>query len=243
MDFIEIGPYSFCLCGDLLYTDRSADLTLNGLSFEDRVESVNQLDYPKFNRSTRIRLNPSEEKIKVLDPPSEPNEPERDIVKQLMPSVAMLGVVVLLRGSSQGSNTSFILMSVGTMGVGILTSIYTIFKDRSNYKKKLVDRSKAYETYITNKRSTIREYREEEARILEETFYSADKELAMVEGFDRSLFDRVPADKDFLEVRLGTGDRESVRKTETKDREKVEATDNLTEIPSKVEEEFKYLLN
>ena len=68
---------------------------------------------------------------------------------QLMPAVAMLAVTVLVRGnmSKGSSNGSFIILSVCTMGVGILTTILGIISSRKEYKEDSQTRVEKYNTY------------------------------------------------------------------------------------------------
>ncbi len=241
MDFIDVGPFSFCWKDGGLYTAWGSPITLAGISYADYPESRSALVYPQFNRGTRIHIAPSTEEVQVLDPPTEPQEPERDIIAQLFPAIAMIAIVVLVRGSRGGSDSTFLIMSVASMGVGIASSIYSLIKGRSDYKKKLQERSEAYSRYIVAKRAALQQFRQEEAQILEETYYPAERELLMIDEFDERLFERTAEDGDFLEVRLGTGERESVRKTAYRQKEQVEATDTLQDIPASVDAEFKML--
>ena len=242
MDFIDIGPYSFCYADGGLYTCKASDLTVHGLSESDCAESKTHLEYPKFNRGTRIMGILPEDKIEVLDPPAMPPESNKDIVTQLLPSVAMMGILVMLRGTSTvAGGTSFIMMSVASMGISVGVSVYSIIKDMHDRDKKLRERSSSYEEYITAKRNEIREYRKQEAELLKEKYNPQSENLDRIRSFDGSLFDRSCGDDDFLEVRLGIGLRRSVRDVKYKDQERVEAGDKLQQIPAKVEREFQNL--
>lgn len=239
-DFIDIGPYSFCLADGGLYTSKTTDLTVRGISEIDRSESKTNLVYPNFNRGTRVQGKLQAKKIEVLDPPAMPPESNKDIVTQLLPSVAMMGILVMVRGnSSMAGGASYIIMSVASMGMSVGVSVYSIFKDIKDREKKLKERSKAYEEYITAKRNEIRYMRDQEAKLLDDTYYTQSKTLEFIRRFDGRLFDRSVYDEDFLHVRLGSGSRDSAQDVSYKNQERVEAVDKLQQIPAMVQQEFK----
>ena len=243
LDFISIGPYSFCLQGDSLYTDSGSDMSFRDVSCTDHVESYACFEYPKFNRSTRIKKLPDDEKIEILDPPQEVQKPRTNILTQLFPSIAMLAVIVLLRGVMNTTGISYILISACSMGVGIISSIMSIVTERKRYKSDVEKRNTTYQQYIEKKKKFIEEKRKEEAAFLEEKHYSIPRELSIVDRFLPELFQKEAEDDDFLEVRLGTGERESYKKTDYKKRERVEDGDELMAIPEQIQEQYKMIKN
>lgn len=241
LDFFSIGEYGFCFKDGQIYTDSESDICYSEVFVADDKESLSHHTYPKFNRSTRIEKIIPSEKIKILDPPMEPQKPQSNIVMQLLPAIIMIAVVVLIRGNMSQGSFAFILMSICTMGVGILTSVMSIVSERKKYKESVKKREEAYENYIKEKEQFIEASRKEEAEILENTYYSIPKELTIVDEFQPSLFERRVGEKDFLEVRLGTGSREAVRCVDYKLQERVEALDHLQQIPEQVAEKYKML--
>lgn len=178
------------------------------------------------------------EKVPILNPPGEPSKPKGNLIMQLMPALAMLAATVVLRGLMSSSNSSFVLFSAFTMGIGIITSTVGIIDERKKYKKELVDRETKYEAYIQNKKVQIVELRKKEVRNLEDTYYSIGHELNLVRDFSGDLFNRSADDPDFLEVRIGTGSKESNQPVDYKKQEKFEGTDKLAGIPEQIAEEF-----
>lgn len=240
-DFFSIGAYSFCFCDEKLYTDSSSDLIYNGVSVCDEKASLSHHNYPKYNRSTRIRNVISTEKIKVLDPPSMPQKPGTNVTVQLFPAIAMLAVILILRVGMDQSRLNFIFMSVCSMGIGIVTSVMSIISERRKYKKDIEKRETSYQEYIEEKRNSIEIRRKEEAQILNDTYYSVARELEMVDGFLPNLFERAVGDQDFLEVNLGNGRREALQEIDYKRQEKVEPLDELQKLPEKLAEEYRML--
>lgn len=243
LDFLSVGPYSFCYQNQALYTDSGSDMILHGVSYADEKESQSWHTYPKFNRSTRIHEILPDEEIEILDPPSQPRKPDGNIIMKLFPSVAMLGVVVLLRGFMSTTSISYLLISAGTMGVGIITSVMSIITEKKDYKEETEKREEKYSAYIEEKKKVIEEARGQEIQILENRYYSVPKELDQIESFSPRLFEREMRDEDFLEVRLGTGLREAYRHISYKKQERIESTDTLIDIPGKMAEDYKMLKN
>ncbi len=243
LDFLAIGPSSFCFQRHSLYTDSDSDITFAGVPYEDEKSSTSWHKYPRFNRSTRILERLPEEKIEILDPPMAPRKPKTNIAMKLFPAIAMLGVVVLLRGFMNTTNLSYLLISACTMGIGIVTSVMTILTEKKEYQKDVAERDKKYRTYIEVKEKNIQKARTEEARILEKCYCSVSEELNQIETFSPRLFEREREDDDFLEVRLGTGKREAYREISYKKQERIETADELMELPRKMSEEYKMLEN
>lgn len=241
LDFIAVGPYSFCFQNGGLYTDSNSDIVYTGVAWTDEKESVSRHEYPKFNRSTRIHEQLPEEKIEILDPPNKPKKPKANWAMRLLPAIAMIGVVVLLRGFMSTSNITYILLSVCTMGIGVATSVATIITEKKDYKEESAKREEKYRRYIENKRKTIEEARAEETRILENRYISASRELDQIEAFLPELFERSDDDDDFLEFRLGTGMRKAYREVTFRKQERIEADDELADIPEKLTEEYEML--
>lgn len=241
LDFIAVGPYSFCFQNGGLYTDSNSDIVYTGVTWTDEKESVSRHEYPKFNRSTRIHEQLPEEKIEILDPPNKPKKPKANWAMRLLPAIAMIGVVVLLRGFMSTSNITYILLSVCTMGIGVATSVATIITEKKDYKEESAKREEKYRRYIENKRKTIEEARAEETRILENRYISASRELDQIEAFLPELFERSDDDDDFLEFRLGTGMRKAYREVTFRKQERIEADDELADIPEKLTEEYEML--
>lgn len=238
MDFITIGTYEYCYNKGFLYTDSTDFVHISGVSYRDIPEGLDHNEYPKFNRCARIRIVADEEKIKILDPPAVIQEPRGNIVMQLFPAVAMLGVTVVLRSIISTSGMTMMIMSAGTMGVGILTSIMNIVSERKEYKKKVQNRIDVYQRYIEDKKKEIEEKRAEEVNYLEHQYYSVEKDLQMVKEFRKELFERTPEDKDFLEIYLGIGEKKSMKQIDFKEQERVELPDSLMQLPGEVAAEY-----
>lgn len=243
-DFVALANYSFYLKGRYLYTSRKSNAVVNGLNVYNVAKSKSQMKYPMFNRNTRIKSVIETEKIEVQDPSASPQKPKGNIVLQLLPALAMLAVTVFVRGAmNSSSNNSFIIISVCTMSIGILTSVFGIISEKRNYKRDVEQRVKKYNEYIASKEQEIQKYRHEEAEILENKYYSLEKEIKMVDDFSPDLFNRDLNDEDYLQIRLGTGVNEAQRKVEFKKQDKYDCEDSLTRVPENVAGKYKEITN
>lgn len=237
-DFFSIIGYSFYLKYGNLYTDSKNQMIVSGLGILPIAEQNSPFSYPKFNRNTRLISKVNKEKIEIIDPPTLAPPPEKNIVLALLPALAMLGVTVLLR-SKMGSGGAFIILSACTMSIGIITSVLGIISGKRNYKKNLRERREKYTAYIENKRVEIKKCRDDERAVLEETFYSLDREIKMVRDFSGDLFNRSPDDEDYLQVRLGIGSLVSLQPINYKKMEKLEPGDDIAILPEQLSDEFR----
>ncbi len=240
-DFISIADFSFCLKSGKLYTSKKEYLEIRGLKAFTVTNSKSHHKYPKFNRSTRIKSILPTEKIEILDPPAAPQKPSGNIIMKLLPALAMLALTIVMRGIMSNSGGAYVWMSVCTMSLGIITSVVGIVNDRKKYKANVVERENKYGQYIENKEGEIRECRKMEAKLLEDTFYSVDKEIGLVEEFSPHLFNREVDDDDYLEIRLGTGRSKAIREIEYKKQETFEAMDEMANIPINIAEKYKFI--
>lgn len=242
-DFISLADFSFCFKNGRLYTTFSDSVSVQSLNVVEVRNSKSEHKYPRFNRNTRIKSVLPDEKIPVLDPPAVPQKPSGSIIMKLLPALTMLAITVVFRGLMGSSGGSYVWISVLTMSVGIITSVVGIIGDRKKYKEDTSNRIAKYDNYVVKKEAQIQEYRREELSLLNETFYSLEDEIAMVDDFSTNLFNRSPADEDFLEIRLGTGRNKATREIDYKKQEKLECTDELANRPGEIAKKYEYIDN
>lgn len=238
-DFLSIADFSAYYSNDTLYISRK-NVKLNRIQVDVDSLSV-YTSYPMFIRNTRVKSQCDESDIKVLDPATIPVKPDLNIVTSLMPAIAMFALVVVLRGIMSTTGGTFVLFSICSMGLGVITSIISIFDKKKKYKKDCEDRRNTYFSYIEKKRNEIEEARSAELDCLKEKYYCTEEDLEHIESFSSSLFDRIPEDDDYLEVYLGVGTTVARRKIDYKAQEKLEVGDDLCQIPDSLSEEYKYI--
>lgn len=240
-DFISVADFSAYYKEKKLYFSKT-NIRLNGIG--DLVIQIERDPlYPMFVRNTRVKSRCEETPIKILDPAVIPAKPDLNIVTSLMPTIVMFALVVVLRGIMSTSGGTFVLFSICSMGLGVITSIISIFDKKKKYKTECEKRKNVYNTYIENKRKEIEVAREEEVFCLREQYYSTEQDLEHIERFDVCLFDRIPEDEDFMDVYLGVGTTIAKRVIDYKLQEKLEIGDDLCRIPENISNEYKYLMD
>lgn len=242
-DFISCGIYNFFFSNGYLFYTNGEKIRINGLNAEKIIESCSALEYPKFHRNTRIKEVVSDEPISILDPPEIPQKPTDNLVMTLLPAIAMLVLVVVLRGVMSSSGGSYIIFSVCSMSLGIATSIFNYVKSQKDYKKSLVEREETYRSYIARKKEEISNERILETNKFYRIYPSSEETIKRINDFSGSLFDRTLSDEDFLHIRLGMGRKKAKRTVSYSDKEKLTIGDELQEIPHALAGESEELLN
>lgn len=235
-DFFSLSDFSFFYRDGTLWTPIRQDMSLRELRYTDVPVPKG---YPEFHRNTRFKHTINDEKIRVLDPPSNPQKPKNNMMLRLLPSLGMLlaaGVMAFFGGA-------MILFAAVSAGMAILTSVLNFKEGNKDYEKQVADRLDKYCAYIQNKRTEIEQYRNEERHALEKIYISQEEEIRRLRMFSPDLFDRIPTDDDFLIVRLGTGAVEAKRKIDYKTQERLETDDELQMIPEQLCREYQYLAN
>lgn len=243
-DFFSIANFTFYYKDGKLYTGKNSDIVFHGLQFRDLANSGNALEYPLFHRNTRVKVKLNEEEIPLLAPKQKPQKPKSNLILKLLPALSMIALTVVLRGIMGSTNLSFVLFSVCSMSVGAIVSVISIIKEKKEYKKEIEKRDKGYRSYIDTKRQEISEARAEEISILNQIYVPYEKTSSEVMQFSGDLFDRIPEDEDFLNVRIGIGNMDAIRKIEYKKQETYEADDDeLVDLPVQLSEDLKQVQN
>ena len=242
-DFISFAAFGMCLKGNLLYCDSKMATVSNSVPSRKFTPDTNELKYPKFNRNPRFKSIIPDDDIEILDPPAEPQKPEGNIVMQLLPALIMLAVTIVLRGLMGRGGGAYIWISVISMSIGIVTSTVGIINSRKKYKVDSAERIRSYTEYIENKKIYIEECRCNEEKLLNDTFYSIEREKAFVRDFSDDLFDRNIKDEDYLVVRLGNGRKNAVQKLSIKKKEELNCTDELMKIPTELQAQYRDVHN
>lgn len=233
-DFFSLDDFSFYYSDGMLWAEDRADMKVNGLEMEEKKFPDS---YPKFQRNTRIKSVLNTEVIEVLDPPEKPQKPRNHLLTSLLPSVGMLLAAVFM-ASMGGAMVFFSLISGG---IAVVTTILTVVQGNMDYRKSVKERVDTYNKYIENKRDQIKGFRNTEKELLEKMYPDQQEEYNRILAFSSDLFDRKPGDDDFLQIRLGTGQVDSVQKIDYKKQERLEIEDELQLLPEKLASEFEKL--
>lgn len=240
--FISIVGYSFYYSSNRLYTSTSKNIKVKNLKERVLVNQSTVFEYPKFIRNTRVQYEIPVEEIEIQQPSAKPKDQHRSLLLSLVPALIMLGLTIILRGI-MGSGGTFVIYSAVSMGLGVITSVITYFKDKKDRKKEIEEREIAYKNYIQEKEEAITKLREDELRIRRMIYESIDDDLQEIEHYGKRIFEKTAEDKDFLVVYLGTGDVESANPIKFNKQEFIDLDDPISLIPEELAGKYKILKN
>ena len=238
-DFFALVGHQFYIDKGRIYVQNPQYIQTN-LNMNNIKNSVNALDYPKFVRNARQKYATPQEEIEVLQPKNLQEEPKKNLMMTLIPALASLMLMILLRGI-MGNGGMFVIYSIAMMTMGIGTSVWTYFNDGKEYRIKKEEREVKYQEYIAAQESKIQVLREKERSVLKQKYLSIDEDVSLAERFDSRLFERSKKDDDFLEVYLGQGIKKAECAVKYKKQEYKDTEDELSDYPMYLHDKYEYL--
>ena len=240
-DFFALSDFMFYYKDGGLWTEAESNINVKNLVYADYPVKNN---YPKFVRNTRIKYVCSDEKIELLVPPALPKKPQQNLALTLLPSLAMLALTVVVRGiMSTSSNNNFLIFSVCSMTLGIITSVATYFNTKKKYTVECKERIRQYKEYIERKKEEIAEVRKREKELLDIIYKDTEKDISIVNDVSSELFDRLKCDDDFLEIYIGKGLVKSKRIINYKKAESFQTDDALADLPEQLTKQYEMIGN
>lgn len=122
----------------------SSNLTLRGASRHGFYP-----DYPDYHRSPRIIYRSSEEKIQIAPPSKEPQKPNDELLRLIVPPLLMVGVTVLI--TLVQPRGIYILVTVTMSIASAIFSVRGFFKNRKKFKEDKKERIDLYHLYLKDK--------------------------------------------------------------------------------------------
>lgn len=241
-DFFSVVGYSFYLKYGKLYTALCDNVQISGVAESKGADQSTVLEYPKFNRNTRIQYEIPAEEIEIQQPVSKPVLQKKSIVLTLIPSLVMLAMTIVLRGIIGGGGT-FVIYSAVSMSMGVVMSIVTYIQDKKKFKEETIKREEAYRKYIEEKEKIIVQSRNNELNMRRIIYESLENSIQEVETFGKRIFEKKIGDKDYLQVYLGTGTVESSNQIKFTKQEFVDTEDPISLLPEEISNKYKYINN
>ena len=169
--------------------------------------------FPDYNISTRQLSRFDETPVEIIPPSGPPQKPEQNIFFMLLPTIIMIGVTIMTRVMTSGSDSigTVLLSSVMSL-VTVVISVINFLRQGKKYKKDLANWKNSYEEYINKTIARILKRQEEDAAKFDEMYpdvnalFDESKPEKSVYGICGRIFSRCQEDTDFLTVRLGTSD-------------------------------------
>ncbi len=234
-DFFQIRDFSFYYAGKNLWTQNREDLLISGLSYENLPD---RNSYPAFRRNTRIQSYMDETPVEVLDPPPVPAGQEGNLALRLLPSLGMLAAAGLMAAKG---GTAMLVFSGISAGTGVVTAVAGTLSAGKKHRRQLRERQRVYGQYLEQKREELDKAREMERAILRRGYPELEDLLRDLYRFAPVLFERRKQDRDFLILRLGTGNVRSMKQVHYKVHEQLEALDELSMLPERIGQEYMWM--
>lgn len=242
-DFISFSGFSFCFFNGRILTCDQPSLSTD-LKTTKIIDHDTEWAYPNYSLSSRLKYKIPMYEIEVKKAPPKPAKNRSSFLMSLLPSLASLLLVIVLRGILGNShNVMFVLYSVCSMSIGIITTIASFFQKKRYYLEDIAEREKNYNEYIEEKTAAIKECRALELKLLNLKYASLRDSINSVFRFDRRIFEKRPTDDDFLDVWLGKGAVATSCPVVFQKEEFTDKTDNLESIPEQLSKKFAYLEN
>jgi len=216
-DTVFLGGYLFRFhAGALHFESVCAGVrsTLKELSSQPIEAAPQAVEYPWFQRGPRNRPEIKMEEIEILSPPQAGSKPNISWLSVLLPPILMVSVMVVVAvviGNMSGGGMSMLSLAF-TVPMSIIGVIISIVTYRSQTKKWVETQQLArekYDAHLAGQERRIQQAETAYAEALQANFPSADNCLRIAKTRDRRLWERGPADEDFLSVRIGTADAPS----------------------------------
>ena len=248
-DSVHIFNYTFKLeKGEFTILNSGSDVTVNFLpSGETNIKGSNYTigTKPVYQRSPRTQEEMPHEDIILASPPSKGQkyEKSRGMFSSIASSAAMLGSSMLM-----GSKASAAMIAArASMLIMPASSVANQASTSKRNKLKLQTYSKLRESrfadYLNEQRARILTVANQQRKIITDENPSPAECITTAEKLTRNLWERIPSDRDFLDVRLGMGYEELCVKV--KDRSEaygIEIEDDDAKLlSSMLAEESKYV--
>ncbi len=182
---------------------------------EENIELYSEDDY--FSRVPRIKNLIEKEKVKIDAPPQIQDQQETPIILVLGSSLSM-GVMMIisiinavdgkLSGTASTKQTVFSIITAVVMLITmILFPVLSVKYDRKKKKDYEEKRQKRYKDYLYSKRSYINKIMKKQKSILYENYVSPEECAKIIFNKSPRLWERKQEDYDFLNIRVGVGDK------------------------------------
>ncbi|SDB51907.1 DNA segregation ATPase FtsK/SpoIIIE, S-DNA-T family [Pseudobutyrivibrio sp. YE44] len=238
-EFFGVANIQFFYSNGRLYTEDREELICR-LSTQVISEQNNKLKYPEFIRNVRLQFKQPEEKLEVLQPSNQPQEPEGSLIEKLLPMVIMMILMTVLRVMIR-SNIMYALYFVVMMGMSSVMTAITFVRAKKRFKEKSIRREKVYNDYIEKKDQEIIDKRSDEKLIAQKMCILPQESIRQIQDFDARLFEKLKDHEDFLDVPIGTGTVDSSNQIKYKEQEYVESEDPLVTIPENIHNKYQKL--
>ncbi|MGN1419674.1 MAG: type VII secretion protein EssC [Acutalibacteraceae bacterium] len=210
-DAIHIFNYTFKLeKGKLSVLNAGTDIIVNSVPNADTNKKDSNYmtgEKPVYQRSPRTQEEMPHEDIVLASPPSKGQKYEKHhgMLGSLASSAAMLGSGMLMGGTASAAmiaaRASMLVMPATSMANQASTSKKNKLKSQTYARL----REARFADYLNEQRARILSVSNQQRKIISDENPSPADCFITLEKLNRNLWERIPSDRDFLDVRLGMG--------------------------------------
>ncbi len=219
-DVVYLMEFSLvCCAGGVVIPDTIQTNNMLRVAMPQVLSVPGDFDFERpYTRNPRIYKSLSDETVSIEAPPEPEKKKSAPFILSMGPSITMamamlasFGVTLSNAVKTDGSMASVITSGIMTVSM-LLGSLFWPKMLRSYEERRYLAeeefRRNRYTQYLDEKEAEIARYMERNIRVWNENLFPAPKELiGFVEQKNYRLWERSYGDKDFLEVRLGLGNR------------------------------------
>lgn len=194
------------ICGYKLKLE-SNSLLIYGNKKEIYVKTIAKKEGKKdgiiFERSPRLQLDIPTGEIEIQSPPNIGSKPELDKVSMFLPLAVTVGIAVVM---SIFMSPMMLIYSLPMQAISGFMSYRNYKKQTKSYDEKEDLRLGKYTQHIEDVTKEIEKKSKEQLSALTNADPDTAECFEIVEKISRRLWERRPSDKDFLSVRVGSGE-------------------------------------
>ena len=206
---IFICGYVFYIQDDMLrFTNIPGDIEFSPEVSDALIQlPARQKAYPFFQRSPRIRRRAERANFEISSPPNTGTKPAVSWLTVMLPPVMMISVMGFV--ATMTGNYNMMMYSVP---MSLMSVVITIVNNKNSIKKWMKNNGLAiekYSEYLSQADKEITDAEGEFVSSLSAANPGVIECLSIAQNVSRRLWERNPKDSDFLNVRVGTGSRDS----------------------------------
>ncbi|PEB74185.1 type VII secretion protein EssC [Bacillus thuringiensis] len=167
---------------------------------------------PYFQRSPRVKVDIPTGDVIIHDPPNIPEEPKFSIETMILPAAMTILTLVLyfvmMKVMKMNSSYMPLMMvsSIPMLGSYIFTSMGHL-RRKKEHRQMVEQLQTRYLEQIQKRRVELDTLKVEQAKYLITQNPSPLKSVQRIENQESNLWERTPESPDFLDIRIGTGER------------------------------------
>ena len=192
--------------------------------------------FPVYKRSPRIIKRVPKDMVEIKSPPEylkvDKNELFMTVLPPITSSAVTVGVGMLIgRGN-------YLLMSIGITLVTVIFSIVRFVKDGKERRETNRKNTILYEQYLLDKRKEIHQKYIDEKEAYNYNYPRVDKLVCMINEYRPRIYERLPSDRDFLNITLGKYNDEISFKVVLAEKEISSNIDKMYEDAKELKKEY-----